>query len=175
MKSTIFFISVLFFLCSFNALNAQDKLSITEDVVNPTPSELTPDQRYQKEAIFLKYSFGGIRYVKNGIPHRLGFQAKNIKKEFGNNKLALAEFKKYRRTKVVADVASFTGIAIAYIAGRHYVKRTGLNSPPTDGETSGYFLGVGGMLVASTVGTYKTFNHLQQAIHLHNQAICEGK
>lgn len=172
----LFFLFLLFFIFGKIA-TAQDNASVAAIDIGSTMSEL-PDKNYKKEAIYLKTSFFGQRYVKNGVEYRLGFYGKRLKKEFEGYPIAMAEFKKYQKELKISQIISLTSCVLAVVSVLHYGNRVSKSQnndiAPTDAEAAGY---IGGLLVAAGSGAWGTItsnNTLQRAIFLRNQAICEG-
>lgn len=173
----LFFLFLLFFALSKIAV-AQDNASFIATDFGSTMSEL-PQESYKKEAIYLKTSFWGQRYVKNGVEYRLGFYGKRLKKEFEGYPMAMDEFKKYQKQMKISQIIGITACAASIAAALRYGNRVSksqnVDVPPTDAEAAVYF---GGLVVGAGAGLWGTMtssNTLQKAIFLRNQAICEGK
>ncbi len=178
MKIHINLLSIVLILLFSTITKAQDSYKALPQETNTTRS-LQEDNRYKQEAIYLKTSFWGARYVKNGVEYRLGYMGKKIKKEFDGFPAAQAEFKKYQKQLVVSKIVGLTGIVVAFVGLSKWAKRSDASSnpdgiPPTETEAGLYLGGMTVGVAAATWGTISSNNSLQKAIFLRNQTICEG-
>lgn len=168
----------LLFFSVYTIAWAQDNTSFEATEIGSTMSEL-PNKNFKNEAIYLKTSFFGQRYVKNGVEYRLGFYGRKLKKEFESYPAAMAEFKKYQKQLTIGRVVGVTACLAAVASALHYGNRVSKSQnsdiAPTEAESAIYLGGLTAGLAAGTWGTIASNNTLQRAIFLRNQAICEGK
>ena len=178
MKIYINLFSIVLICCLNRSASAQDNFK--EVSLESTTTRLSQeDNRYKQEAIYLKTSFFGQRYVKNGVEYRLGYMGRKIQKEFEGFPVAQAEFKKFKKQLIISKVVGLAGCIVALASAFKYSNRASQTPnnevSPTNSEAGLYF---GGLLVGLSAGTWGTIssnNTLQKAIFLRNQAICEGK
>ncbi|MFZ4544015.1 MAG: hypothetical protein ACOYOA_08200 [Saprospiraceae bacterium] len=130
---------------------------------------------YAQDAIYLKTTFWGQRYIKNGEAMRLGFMGNKIKKEFEAYPEAALEFKKYQKNLRIGKIVGVGSAALAFVGLGIYASRTKdstAEEEPNATETALYIGGLVGALGALSWSTTSSYNALEKAIYLRNMAIC---
>ena len=178
MKNRIFIAFLFVFIAFTSSINAQEMLASVTQINQTTTNEpnRVSKNSYQQEAIYLKMSFWGSRYVKNGVSYKFGFKGKNLAKEFENYPAAQAEYKKYRKqlnTGKIVGVAALTASVVALLHYANRAEKTTTEIPPSGGEVGVYLGGIAIGSVIGTIGSITSYNTLQNAIFLRNQAICQ--
>jgi hypothetical protein len=172
--------NLIFSLLLFISCIASTRLSAQKNITSAVPNSVTTSNpevksRYEQEAIFLKNTFWGTRYVKNGVDYKMGFMAKNLGKEFADFPEAKAEYDAYRKKGKVGQILGLVGIGIGVVGLTQYVKRAKKSPvpddvPPNAGEGIAYLGGIG-LAMTGAFNTLKSTNHLQKAIFLRNKAL----
>ena len=154
------FMAVTFVMAMVTLVSAQNQTSTTM-------SQKT------KGGIYLKKSFWGTSYVKDGEEYRTGFWAKNLSKEFKDCPEAMAEYKQCRKSLKNCMIVSLAGTATAITGLVLYAKRVGDKSDmlPNKKETRLYFGGLGTTIIAGSISATEYYNHINKAVFYYNESL----